>query len=494
MHVIVVGSLKFFGSVLWAGARQGVQWTPRLVGVWLGYLVWLLLVVWGPRWNLAYLIHLVGSVFGHGYFGIWLEKYIAKWVQFFFFFCGPFGLWLFVRGIKGWIESKKYQRLLNYMGIKSNDGKVPQFLKLIPLENTQRRILVQAQGVDIASFESKKGVLESSFNAIVQEIKHSPSSRQVIEIKLADKELSKLVPFEAQAGRLVKPYTFLVGDSLNEFVVADLCEIHHMLVAGSTGNGKSVFFKQALIGLLRSSKHIQMYLIDLKRGVEMKPFEPLSNVYVAKDEPTAVNVLSAVVQEMNRRFEYLERKKLNEIDPERDKMDRIVVAVDEASELFTIVKSSSEMKAFAQTARDQADKIAKLGRAAAIHLILATQKVTRETIDTRVQSNINAKMCLRVNTLGASTTVLGSNKAYLLPEIKGRGIWSVGSRDVLIQVPFMTNNEIADAVDDLTEKFNGEQPATLSPMLQIGAAPKEKGNYYEADAPPASATDSKVDP
>lgn len=405
-----------------------------------------------------------------------MGTHVPRFLQFFAFSIMPLGGWLFAHGIRTWIGLKKCQRSLDHLGLKTPTGISPQVIRAVELENKQRRILVHAVGIDVASFREKKGALESSFNAIVQDIRVTPSNRQVVEILISDRELPTLVRFDDRSESLCKPYTFLVGETMDGFITADLCEIHHMLVAGATGGGKSVFFKQALVGILKTSKHIQLYLVDLKRGVEFKVFDALDNVFVAKDEPAALSVLQAVVAEMDRRFRFLEEKGFNEISPERDGLDRIVVAIDEASELFIVERSSKETKAIALGARELTDKIAKLGRAAGIHLILATQKVVKETIDTRVQTNINAKMCFRVNTIASSMTVLNNKKAADLPKINGRGIWSVGSSDLIVQVPYLDTDGIAEEVESLTVKFNGEASPLKQKMLRLTAPKNEQPN------------------
>jgi S-DNA-T family DNA segregation ATPase FtsK/SpoIIIE len=216
---------------------------------------------------------------------------------------------------------------------------------------------------------------------------------------------------------------------------------------------------------LKCSDHIQLYLIDLKRGVEMRPFGSLNNVKVAKENIDAIILLEAVVKEMDRRFKFLEDKKVQDIDPKRDKLDRIFVGIDEASELFIVSKTSKEAKDNANRARELTDKIAKLGRAAGIHLILATQKVVKETIDTNVQTNINARVIFRVNTIASSMTVLGNKKAAELPQIKGRAIWSVGSQDIVVQVPRLDADEMNEEIGSLTTKFNSDTSPVFGPMI-----------------------------
>lgn len=465
--------------MIWTGIRYGVRWNSKVFFSWCVYFVWIVLLIFGPRWNLSVLLQFAGSLVGLGGFGAWMGAHVPRLLQLFVFFVLPLCGWLFAHGIRTWIVLKKYQRALDHLGLKTPTGISPKVVRAVELENMQRRILVHAVGLDVAQFRDKKGALESSFNAIVQEVRVTPSNRQMVEILVSDRELPTLVRFDDRSENLRKPYTFLVGETMDGFVTADLCEIHHLLIAGATGGGKSVFFKQALVGLLKSSEHIQLYLLDLKRGVEFKVFSKLDNVKVSKDEATAIAMLQSVVEDMERRFRFLEERGFTEIQPERDGLDRIVVAVDEASVLFTVGKSSKETKAVAEGARELTDKIAKLGRAAGIHLILATQKVVKETIDTRVQTNINAKMCFRVNTIASSMTVLNNKKAAELPDVKGRGIWSVGSNDLVVQVPYLDSEEINEELGGLTAKFNGEASPLKQKMLQM-MAPKTKRSKTNA--------------
>lgn len=464
----------FFFRVMWSGARFGVRWSAKLVRNWMLYLFWLALVNWGPRWNLGMLSQYLFTCVGRNEVGVWISHHVPKGILYIAFGVVPFLAWLFACGFKSWLQISRAEKALRHLGLKTPTGIEPKIARIVELDNGQRRILIHAVGIDIESFRTKKGAIESSFNAIAQDIRVCPSNRQMVELLMSDKELPRLVSFENNVNRLSEPYSFLVGETANGFVTANLRGIHHLLVAGATGGGKSVFFKQTLVGLLRSSEFLQLYLIDLKRGVEFKPFSTLANVEIAKDEASALAVLQSVAAEMERRFKLLEEKGFNEIHPQRDKLDRIVVAIDEASVLFTVGKTSKSAKETALSARDMTDQIAKLGRAAGIHLILATQKVVKETIDTRVQTNINAKMCFRVNTIASSMTVIGNKKAAELPDIKGRGVWSLGSNDLIVQVPRLTDDEIIEEIGLLTGKFNGDASPLQQPMLQIMSPKKAR--------------------
>lgn len=376
--------------------------------------------------------------------------------------------------------NRRMEEKLRHLGLKTPTGLEPRVLDVVPLYESKSKLVVMAEGIDIASFSAKKGVLEASLNKIVQDIGFREGSKQIFEIILSDKELPKRVPFSSVERNLTKPYTFLVGEANSGFLTGDLRELHHMLIAGSTGGGKSVFFKQALVGLLKSSPHLHLYLIDLKRGVEMKLFEKLSNVYVAKEIVAAVECLRRMVKEMEKRFVYLEEHDFAEIVPERDKLDRLVIGIDEASVLFTVEKGvQGQNKQYALEARELSDKITKLGRAAGIHLIIATQKITKETVDTRVQTNVGGKICFRVNTIPSSVNVLGNRRAYDLPDIKGRAIWSVGSNDREVQVPFLSHDDAKEEVENLMEELSKTDAKPFQELLLTpteGKKEKEENN------------------
>jgi hypothetical protein len=463
----VVGTLgKLVTMAAVRGAMRKKTWTKSVVKFWVGYVPFTLLIVYAPSWNIPRILDHMPWISSWG-LGAWVYFHVSLRAQLIILTVVPFLGWLV--GI-GWVSAVRlmpYQRAVEHLGLKTPTDLKPTVVDVIPTLPGQKKILVKAVGIAVADFQSKKAALESALNRFVQEIRVCESNRQIIEIRISEKELPKLIPFDEVSNHLASPFSFLIGEGLSGFMVTNLLTVHHLLVAGSSGGGKSFFVKQLLIGVLQTSKYIQLYLIDLKKGVELKVFEKLENVFIAKNQVSAILALDAVAKEMDRRFDYLEKHGYTEIDCQRDKLDRIIVLVDEASELYTLVKSSKAARASAESARELSDRIAKLGRVAGIHLILATQKVLKETIDTRVQANINARMVFRTQTMADSMTVLGSKHAFELPEIGGRGIWSVGSRDMIVQTPKLDNGEVATKVALLAEKFNGNNSPLFKKMLSI---------------------------
>lgn len=454
----------FMISLIYQGATRRETWQWKKIKIWFVYSLFAAIICFGTNRNLPYYIEKMSKLFPRK-MGPWIYYHLSPFSQFMFVTIGPFLFWLSLIGVYWIFKVRKFQKAIDHLGMKTSTGLTLKVSSVETISPGLNNIIVQAAGFDLTEIRSKKAILESCLNLFVQDIRLSEKNRGVIEIRVSDKELPTLISFHEASSRLTEPFSFLVGDGMRGFITATLVKVHHLLVAGASGKGKSYFVKQILIGLLRSSKYIQLYLLDLKMGVEVKVFEPLDNVFIAKNTVDAVETLRVVVDEMECRFLYLEKNGFTEIDCKRDKLDRIVVLVDEASELFTVVKGSKAAAALAYNARDLADKISKLGRVAGIHLILATQKVVKETIDTRIQTNINARIIFRVNTTAASMTVLGNKLAADLPEISGRGIWSVGSRDLIVQTPKLDNEEVAAQVAQLVSKFNGEASPLFGKML-----------------------------
>ncbi|NOT77743.1 MAG: hypothetical protein HOP07_01925 [Bacteriovoracaceae bacterium] len=194
----------------------------------------------------------------------------------------------------------------------------------------------------------------------------------------------------------------------------------------------------------------------------------ISNVRIAKTEEEACKMLKKLKDEMDRRFKYLEKSGHKEIVPQRDGMDKIVIGIDEASVLYTKVRSNDTKAHLINSAREYTDELAKLARAAGMHLILATQKVSKETIDTKVQENIGGRVCFRMNTMVNSITVLGNKKAFDLPDIKGRAISASGNEFLELQCPFIDEDELKAEIELIQEKFNAKYPCRNN-MLEINS-------------------------
>lgn len=368
-----------------------------------------------------------------------------------------------------WIRSirTKFQRIFLKARLTNGLGDTPKLIYEKHIGKDRRRYVFDANGIGISDFEAKHEQIESHFRTNIESIKHGAHNGQIAIIFTKQVFPSKVSYLDLTTQKSLPKDSFYLGVSVEGIRTQSVAELPHMLIAGTTGSGKSVFFKQALLGLLESSPHMQMYLIDLKGGLEMIDFVKAPNVHVVKTMDQAVRLLQLVEKEMKDRFAYLEKNQRKQIVPENDKKDRIVVAVDEASVLYMNRNRTDPEYDGSLEARRLADSISKLSRAAAIHLLLATQKLDRQVIPTSVSENISGRMAFRANSLQGSLLVLGSKEATEIPEIPGRGIWSFGTKKMNIQSPFVDEKNIELRCLVIAEMFKKGERNIFGPMLGV---------------------------
>lgn len=210
----------------------------------------------------------------------------------------------------------------------------------------------------------------------------------------------------------------------------------HLIVAGMTDYGKSVFLKNVITTLIaRQSVRVRFHLIDLKGGLAFNRFRNLPQVSgIAKDPAEALEMLTEAQAKMNETIEYLLAQGFEDVK-EAKMADRHFVIIDEAADI-------SDDKACQAIIKD----IARRGRGAGFRLIYATQYPTNETISAQVRQNASARLCFRLNTAIASRAVLDEEGAEKLPVgVQGRAIYST-DRKQTVQTPYVSNEFINNTI------------------------------------------------
>lgn len=372
-------------------------------------------------------------------------------------------------GIGPQIKLVRMQNAINYAGLKNTQGVKPKVIKIVYIDDYRTKLFVKSIGVGPDKYEGKKNDLESTFKQKVEKVSFS-KDREHVEIDLCKRELPTMIPFSHISSTPLKESSFVLGESLAGGILnQDISTLPHLLIGGTTGGGKSVFFKSTLINLLKTTPHLQMFLIDLKKGVEVREFGDLPNVRIAKNETEAIEVLQAVKDEMDKRYTYIEAssdKKV--IIPKKDNKDLIVIGIDEASVLYGKTSTNKKKKELMQKARELTDELAKLARAAGIHLIIATQKPIKDSIDTKTLENLPGRISFKMSTHAGSNSMLGNGKAYSLPDVKGRAIWKGGNQFIEIQTPYISEEEILAEIESIKEGHESEKFKNLQPILELG--------------------------
>ena len=237
-------------------------------------------------------------------------------------------------------------------------------------------------------------------------------------------------------------------------VVADIANMPHALIAGNTRSGKSVSMSTMLLSLIwRSSpEKLKLILMDPKR-VEFTEYKALPHLAmpIIEDTKAAIEALTWVVEEINRRFQILEDNRVRNLGEyekktegiaDAEKLPNIIIMIDELAEYMMTAAASIEPLICTVTAK---------GRAVGIHLIAATQRPSKDVITEIVKSNLPTKIAMKVAEQTDARTVGAEGAEKLV----GRGDMlyvSPGDRPVRVQGAYVSNGEIKKVVQFVTEK------------------------------------------
>ena len=249
--------------------------------------------------------------------------------------------------------------------------------------------------------------------------------------------------------------------------IIDLSRMPHLLVAGSTGSGKSVFINSIITGLLSTRKpdDVRMVLIDPKR-VELTPYANIPHLYtedVIVDTEKAVSVLSATVEEMMVRFKILEKVGVKNISDFNKKMSKshkmwnILVVIDELADLM--LQAGSEIERLIV-------RLAQLGRATGIHLVVATQRPSVDVVTGLIKANFPSRVSFAVMSQIDSRTVLDGVGAEKLIG-KGDMLFSPidNAQMSRIQGVLLTENDI-QSITSQWEPYNEKYPLEMLEILE----------------------------
>lgn len=248
-------------------------------------------------------------------------------------------------------------------------------------------------------------------------------------------------------------------DTYGDKIYVDLATMPHLLVAGRTGSGKSVFINTLITTLIckYTPEELQLIMVDPKQ-VEFAAYEDLPHLFnndgeplpIASDAEGAKEVLSVAVNEMERRFELfkdLKTKKLedyNEVASE--KLPYVVFIIDEFADLM-LMGSASERR----EVENMIVRIAQKARAVGIHMILSTQKPLAQIMTTLIKANMPARISFSVSSAGDSRVVLDEGGAEALT---GNGdmlyrdptAQSEFTRIKRVQAPWISDKEIQQLI------------------------------------------------
>jgi S-DNA-T family DNA segregation ATPase FtsK/SpoIIIE len=253
--------------------------------------------------------------------------------------------------------------------------------------------------------------------------------------------------------------TLAMGKDINgRIVTADLATMPHVLIAGSTGSGKSVAINAMIMSVLYKAtpEQVRMILVDPKR-VELGMYEGIPHLFtpIITEPKLAANALRNAVREMERRLKLLASRSVRNIDQynklfdnqpslfeddvQEQPLPHIIIIIDELADLMMLDKANVE---------EAITRLAQMARAVGIHLVLATQRPSVDVITGLIKANVPTRISFRLATKVDSRTILDSNGAEAL---LGRGdmlfLPPGTSRLQRLHAPFVTEKETAAVVD-----------------------------------------------
>lgn len=245
----------------------------------------------------------------------------------------------------------------------------------------------------------------------------------------------------------------------NQLIFHDFERIPHLCLGGATRYGKSNLINCIINQLLRQQPdNVKFHLIDLKGGVELCDYENIKQtISIAYEPEDALETLENAYNLMREKQTILKAAGKKKVE-DAGITERHFIIIDEVGELnpdeavdkkdiwkdgLLVHKSEKTIKAECQKYMSQ---IARLGAGLGFRLILATQYPTGDVIPRQCKQNSDAKLCFRVQTGIASRVVLDSEGAESLPEIKGRAIYQMADKRVIIQTPLITSEIIRETI------------------------------------------------
>ncbi len=258
-------------------------------------------------------------------------------------------------------------------------------------------------------------------------------------------------------------------------IIGDLSNMPHLLIAGTTGSGKSVCINTIIVSLLYklNPNLCKLILIDPKM-LELSAYEGIPHLLtpVITDAKKATSALAWTVKEMNNRYKLMSKVGVRNIDgynaKHKLKMPYIVVVVDEMSDLMLV--AGKEIENYIQ-------KLSQMARAAGIHIIMATQRPSVDVITGTIKANFPTRISFQVSSKIDSRTILGEQGAE---QLLGKGdmlFMSSANRIVRIHGPYVSEEEIEkiantlraqgkpDYVEDITAQDNKD---SLTAMNEVG--------------------------
>ncbi|MBI2026395.1 MAG: hypothetical protein HYS98_01060 [Deltaproteobacteria bacterium] len=335
------------------------------------------------------------------------------------------------------------------------------------IDDEQWRMELTSANIHVDEFKKEQKAIEAIFDFYITSLESAPHTQKIIYLDFTYTKCPETISYsQFYTGIALAPYEFGVGMSLaGRRIFTTLGKLVHLLVAGETSSGKSSFLRQMLLCLLQQNHPLRVYFIDLKSGLESQYFEEDPRVTVASQVKDITHVLNQLVQEHEARTTSFKQNKVIDIEEyekkTHEKIPRILLIIDECSEIFQPTTSDENQISRLKQARLKLSALAKKGRATGHHIIISTQRPSKKALELEAKDQMVSRLCFRVGNSYVSQMALNEAMASKIAKAnKGRGAYVDDYNTVMIQTPFIKPEEAQEILSRLKEDVKVSEVTT----------------------------------
>ena len=362
-------------------------------------------------------------------------------------------------------------------------GVEPHIVNVIRGPSVTRYELELNRGVKLSKITNLANDIALALGAANVRISAIPDKISVVGIEVPNKTVNTVYCREVIDSPTFKSgkskLSFAVGKDISgNCIVGDISKLPHMLIAGTTGSGKSVCMNTLIISLLYKAKpsEVRLIMVDPKM-VELGIYNGIPHLLipVVTDPKKAAGALQWTVAEMMRRYRLMSEAGVRDLesynktvfgDPDQKPLEQIVVVIDELADLMLVAAKEVE---------ESICRIAQMGRASGIHLVIATQRPSADVITGLMKANIPSRIAFAVSSAMESRIILDTPGAEKL----------VGKGDMLfaplgqgkpkrVQGCFITDEEVQAVVTAIKEQSTSDYSAEIMEQIEKNAVQSGK--------------------